>query len=48
MMLLGFFAGSVYVLLALRDVDKGGWPAFWMGSRARSAGGARLMDGEQG
>jgi hypothetical protein len=32
MMVLGFFAASLYVLLALRD-SRGSWPRFWMGSR---------------
>lgn len=33
MMLLGFFAGSLYALLAL-VASKGDWKVFWMGHRA--------------
>ncbi len=33
MMVLGFFTGSVYVLLAL-FASRGDWAAFWMGRRA--------------
>lgn len=33
MMVLGFFTGSLYVLLAL-FASKGDWKVFWMGQRA--------------
>lgn len=33
MMVLGFFAGSVYTLMALNR-SKGDWTRFWMGKRA--------------
>ena len=33
MMVLGFFTGSLYVLLAL-FASKGDWKTFWMGKRA--------------
>ena len=37
MMCLGFAAGSVYVLLALRQC-RGDWTRFWMGARSSEAG----------
>lgn len=36
-MVLGFFAASLYALLALRN-SKGSWPHFWMGARTPGAG----------
>jgi hypothetical protein len=33
LMVLGFFAASIYVLLALQG-SGGSWPRFWMGKRA--------------
>jgi len=35
-MVLGFFAASLYTLLALR-ASRGSWPRFWMGERAPGA-----------
>jgi hypothetical protein len=37
MMTLGFFAASIYVLLALQG-SRGNWPLFWMGKRATNGG----------
>lgn len=34
MMVLGFWAGALYTLLALRS-SRGDWKRFWFGSRAR-------------
>jgi type IV secretory pathway VirB2 component (pilin) len=36
-MVLGFFAASLYALLALRN-SGGSWPCFWMGARTPGAG----------
>ena len=36
-MVLGFFAASLYTLLALRG-SGGSWPRFWMGARAATLG----------
>jgi hypothetical protein len=36
-MVLGFFAASLYALLALRN-SGGSWPRFWMGARTPGAG----------
>jgi len=50
MMGLGFFAGSVYVLLALREVERSGWAVFFMGARAKAvlvSESGRLMDGQE-
>lgn len=42
MQTLGFFAGSVYVLLQLRR-SRGDWEAFWLGGAARQRGGGRAQ-----
>lgn len=43
MMGLGFFAGSLYVLLALRSCG-GDWTRFWLGAKAAQGAGRRYND----